>query len=988
MNFLMRWVTNALRFTARVDVFFYLMLYLMVLLVVGTLAQKDMGLYAAQHLYFSTFFFDFYGVPLPAGYTVLGFMFVGLLYKTFSEKFTRKTAGSFVTHLSVCLLFLGGFLTAYYSHEGYMVIEEGQSSNYYNDYYQAELAFVEVGEMNQGHVYAMDMDDSVRSLSFNINDSNLSIKVLNYVENSEVKRYKTPKSEEDAHISYKTYAIEALPENKVAELNLSALQLMVNNQKYTIYEGMAFSPHLQLGESVYQMVLRQKRYYVPWRVALDSFKKHRYTGVDQAKAYESFVYIYPKDGPRFAAHIQMNEPLRYEDFTLFQSSYVEGSKDATVLAVVQNKGRLFPYIASLVMAVGLLLHLFLRLPKLMRKTTCLAVVFALSHGYAVSADALPTQHSFEIESFKQMPVLENGRIKPLDSFARHQLLQFAGRESLPHLNAEQFINTVLFKPYQAYDLAVFKIRNPALVGMLKLPKTEKSLYSFKQVFNATKPFLAEIEKLKVQRETLPLLQSQLLQLHENSVAFYDLSRSLTMLLPIFDLPEEFVIEIGLKPQGRYSYLDLRPLKNKFLEMAGRDQGADKLQQALALFKDIEGDYQSTLLKIIPQQWGDGDEWYSPWQALHNGQGSAKTSKFFDVLTQKAFALQIGDDDQGYSFNMDDDFTVALQNLYQNVAGVDDGRLKLEFYYNKVSPFFGALVAMLMVLVCWAVFQAFKWQGFYVLSKASLWLGFALLTCGLLMRMYIMGRPPVATLYESIIFVSWVTALFAYIFEKRRQDCLGLFVGGLVTLVLLFVSSRYALDGDTMGNLEAVLNTNFWLATHVLTITIGYGCCLIAGALAHVYLFARLRGAKASSLQHIQKNTLAAALIALLFCSIGTILGGIWADQSWGRFWGWDPKENGALLICLWLIWLLHGRISGQLRSLYFAALMALTNVVVALAWFGVNLLGVGLHSYGFTQHIAVNLTAFCLLEIAVVATLLACNYVTDKAVKLKGFQNE
>ena len=112
MNFLMRWMTNALQFTARVDVFFYLMLYLMVLLVVGTLAQKDMGLYAAQHLYFSAFFFDFYGVPLPAGYTVLGFIFVGLLYKTFSEKFTKKTAGSFVTHISVCLLFLGGFLTA------------------------------------------------------------------------------------------------------------------------------------------------------------------------------------------------------------------------------------------------------------------------------------------------------------------------------------------------------------------------------------------------------------------------------------------------------------------------------------------------------------------------------------------------------------------------------------------------------------------------------------------------------------------------------------------------------------------------------------------------------------------------------------------------------------------------------------------------------------------------------------------------------------
>jgi ABC-type transport system involved in cytochrome c biogenesis permease subunit len=190
--------------------------------------------------------------------------------------------------------------------------------------------------------------------------------------------------------------------------------------------------------------------------------------------------------------------------------------------------------------------------------------------------------------------------------------------------------------------------------------------------------------------------------------------------------------------------------------------------------------------------------------------------------------------------------------------------------------------------------------------------------------------------------------------------------------------RYALDGDTMGNLVAVLNTNFWLATHVLTITIGYGCCLVAAIFGHIYLIERLRKKDSSHLSRLHKNMLGACLVALFFATLGTILGGIWADQSWGRFWGWDPKENGALLVCLWLIWLLHGKISGFLRPLFFASLTALTTIVIAFAWFGVNLLGVGLHSYGFTENIAFNLFLFTGIEMTFISMLLISNLYQQK----------
>jgi ABC-type transport system involved in cytochrome c biogenesis permease subunit len=127
------------------------------------------------------------------------------------------------------------------------------------------------------------------------------------------------------------------------------------------------------------------------------------------------------------------------------------------------------------------------------------------------------------------------------------------------------------------------------------------------------------------------------------------------------------------------------------------------------------------------------------------------------------------------------------------------------------------------------------------------------------------------------------------------------------------------------------------------------------------------------LMPLQNRIYKVSLLALLLTTVGTILGGIWADQSWGRFWGWDPKENGALLIVLWIIWMQHGRVSGQLPTLAFTAAAAFLNVIVALAWFGVNLLSVGLHSYGFITGIATALALFCVFETALIGTLWKLN---------------
>jgi ABC-type transport system involved in cytochrome c biogenesis permease subunit len=155
----------------------------------------------------------------------------------------------------------------------------------------------------------------------------------------------------------------------------------------------------------------------------------------------------------------------------------------------------------------------------------------------------------------------------------------------------------------------------------------------------------------------------------------------------------------------------------------------------------------------------------------------------------------------------------------------------------------------------------------------------------------------------------------------------------------------------MKQLQAVLDTNFWLATHVICVTLGYTSTFLSGLLAIIYV---LRGVFSSSLTKEQMKDHARMVygivcFAMLFSFVGTILGGIWADQSWGRFWGWDPKENGAVLIVLWNALILHARWGGVVRDRGVMVLAILGNIVTAWSWFGTNMLGIGLHAYGFMQ---------------------------------------
>ena len=523
----------------------------------------------------------------------------------------------------------------------------------------------------------------------------------------------------------------------------------------------------------------------------------------------------------------------------------------------------------------------------------------LSRRYILLLFLLPSLQAEEFD-VRNIPLQDEGRIKPLDTFARNHLLAFYGKRSIKEMNlsATDWILNLILDPQNGKEQKIFNIRNPEVVSSIYLDWSTEHKYSFNEILPGLSNQAVLINMINQKPDAnRSVFEKQLLELNNNAMRFEEISYLKAMkLLPPDEIsktdewssPLEFIVN-GRSPEPHQDEI-LNALQQY---LAGRLAGQEaSMQSAMA-------NYKAALL-MVP-------------------------GELFDI-------------------------TVLKKETWMN---------RVNLFYTSVGLY---LFAFILLGLSWMIKPLLMKR----VSYALLILGFLFHAYGIYLRMHIMGRPPVSTLYESVIFVAFIVILFAIILEYFRRDGLGIFVGTVSGSIFHYIGFGYASDGDTLGILVAVLNSNFWLATHVTTITMGYGASLVAGFIGHLYLVQAIRQPKnKSSLKSIFNNLFGITLIALFFTLFGTILGGIWADQSWGRFWGWDPKENGALLIVLWQLMMVHMRLSGLAKPAEFALGMALNNIIVALAWFGVNLLQVGLHSYGFDDGVARNLFIFIALELII-----------------------
>jgi len=561
------------------------------------------------------------------------------------------------------------------------------------------------------------------------------------------------------------------------------------------------------------------------------------------------------------------------------------------------------------------------------------------------------------EAFGKLPVLSGGRVKPLDTVGRTALLMMRGKQSVRFegrtISASEWLMDMSFRPAIADAYPVFQIDDPDVLGLIGIEQDKKRYFTF----NDLKKQLSIIDTQAVQAEAVKgpqrdRFQRAIVTLRQRLILYQKLQNTL-QLAGAENLAAEY---------SHYSST-LSPVY-----LAHGKLGAKAKPALLELVKNVERyRFMDDAAEYLPLPGARGmqkDSWVSMGRGLLDGLMAPLHPGIL------AYA-RMGD---AWRAQQPDAFRTAASEYEAELSrlGVRDSRLSkpmAEFYFNQVQPFYLSLslyvLVSLLIFVSWIA----KPQPLRHTADALVRFAFILHTLGLLARMWIQGRPPVTNLYSSAIFVGWAAVLLGILLERYFKNGLGTLASSVIGFITLIIAHHLAVQGDTLEMMRAVLDSNFWLATHVVTITTGYSSTFLAGALATVYLMRQAWDKKfsAHAAQTLEKMAYGVVCFSLFFSFVGTILGGIWADQSWGRFWGWDPKENGALMIVLWNAFVLHARVGGLARGTALMVLTVFGNVITAFSWFGVNMLGIGLHSYGFMDKAFVWLVVFTVTQLAVMA---------------------
>ena len=604
----------------------------------------------------------------------------------------------------------------------------------------------------------------------------------------------------------------------------------------------------------------------------------------------------------------------------------------------------------------------------------------------------------DLGPLQRIVVVEGGRTMPLDSYARFTLLRLSGRRSYERRPAIEWLARVLFTPNETHDDRIFVVDNPEVVDAMGLQSRGRDRHSLSFLL----PGLPELERLAedagaISEDRRTIVEREILRLWNNVGLYANLLSSFAFTYPHrdFQVDDGSVAELlGLPGAGTYSYLDIALRRAELREAAtasgvahaatGAFSRADgtllRLSQSLAAW---QGNFVGLPLPIIPVG-GFGDvQWLTPWQALDGRRTAGLGVEQRRALETELLALR--DLQVAYLEGRDLRFALATRQFNDSVqrrtaANLNIKNPSLELLYNRTNPYLAARMAYGVGLLLLAL-SFVGWRTWlYRASVVLLLLGFIPHTFGLVLRILITDRPPVTNLFETFVFVGWGAVVCGLVMERLRKRYLGVFSGLAGGFVFFMLSGKFAAE-DTMPVLQAVLDTNFWLSTHVTVITTGYMGCCVAGLIGHVYMVqAILQGRPGGRervddrrLAHTYRTMFGTLALGLTLSFVGTMLGGIWADQSWGRFWGWDPKENGALLIVLWCAILFHARMGKMIGPFGMAAGSALLIIVVMMAWFGINLLGVGLHSYGFIDGVLLGLVAYGIAQVGAVAAL-ACWY--------------
>jgi len=667
-----------------------------------------------------------------------------------------------------------------------------------------------------------------------------------------------------------------------------------------------------------------KYYTVPFYVKLRDFQLDRYAGSMSPSSYAAEISILEND-TETEHRIFMNNVLQHSGFRLFQSSYDKDEK-GTILSVNHDWwGTYITYIGYALMTIGMLLvfltkktrfnSLTQKLKKL--KNTATILLFPMLFSVSIQAnDIIDANHAARFES---LVVQDNGgRLKPSHTLCSEFLRKIYGKDRFNDLSATQVIVGMMNNPVAWSKDSIIKVSHPkirTLLGNTDL-KSKYIRTSFNSFFGENGHYL------------------------------------------LATLVEDAYAKL---PAKRSEY----------------EKGIIKVDERINICFTV---FSGGIFRFFPLENDSNNTWLAYTEHTKFSENDSLFVANIMPMYFRAVTSALQDDNWATA-----DTIVGYISRFQNRYGANimpsKSNIKMEISYNKLGIFsnlfmFYSIIGL--ILLSLLIIQLFKNTKFIrILITTFKWLiiiGFLAHTSGLIMRWIISGHAPWSNGYESMIYIAWSVILSGLIFSKR--SLLTLAATAIVSAMLLMVAHLNWLDPE-ITNLVPVLKS-YWLMIHVAIIVASYGFLALGAILGFISLWliiftsknnkARLKDTL-TELTLINEKTLEVGLFML---TIGTFLGGVWANESWGRYWGWDPKETWALVSVLIYAFVLHMRFIPPLKGKYIFNVASLVAIwAIIMTYFGVNYYLSGLHSYAAGDPMPIPAFVYYLVAITIISAILA-----------------
>ena len=832
----------------------------------------------------------------------------------------------FLFHFSFVVILLGAIITRYVGYEGIMQIPQGTTTNQMISLEPYLQVTVKEGEKVVAY---KEWQNEFTSLLPELNNFS----------------YKVDFDNNNLIIDYKRFQFE---KKEQAKMGLLTVDVTLNGKKETIrlpgLSGQLGVPR-DLVFDKYTVTLEYGSKFIdlPFAIRLNEFQLERYPGSMAPSSYASEVTVI-KDDKTYDYRIFMNRTLNEGNFLFFQSSYFP-DESGTVLSVNNDPGKWPTYLGYFLLTLGLFLNFFDKKSRFRKLTKFVAnknlAMFVLTLALlstqnlkANESNTLPAQEVDDItirvdylnklkneskvtaDKFGHLVVQSSGgRMKPLATLNREIVQKLSGKSSFMGMDANQIVLGMITRPDIWKDVKIIKINTPKLKKFLGVAESEKYI-SFSEAFGEKNDYLLTKESEKA---------------------------------------------LLTKPIERGTY----------------EKDIIKVDEKLNIIYSV---FNGALLNIFPkvydeQSADDNFKWYSPLEAMQefSGQNQAAIGSVVRGLFNSTM---------DFDWNSANNY-IDMIALYQDKVGTDikptASKVNAEIVFNKLDIFFNltlayVLLGFVMVVLAFVVIfkPEFKPAKTTKIILAILSILFAIQTFGMGYRWYLSGHAPWSDIYETLIYISW-SAIFAGVIFFRNSL---LALGAATIIAGIFMFTAHLTDVDPQITSLVPVLKSYWLTIHVSILTASYGFFGLSAILGFLtlimFIFRKNRPHLDDIIKHVSAINEISLIIGLACITIGNFLGGVWANESWGRYWGWDPKETWAYVSIVVYALVIHLRFVKSLNTPYVlatASLLAFSSIMMT--YLGVNFYLSGMHSYATGDPVPIPMWAYLTVATAFAAIILA-----------------